>query len=118
MVMAQTFITFRREIKGSLSEIIVPDEFIKDFYFSGDNHLMIILRVIGTDSKKVKDFFKGSEKDKFFLETENALENDFIKETSDNFILSSMYLDEGPPLSVDIDQEIPMVRAILDFKKE
>lgn len=116
--MAQTFIKFKREIKGSFSEINIPEEFIKDFHFSGDDHLMVMLRVIGTDSKMVKDFFNESEMETFFLETENSLESDFIKETSGNFILNSMYLDEGPPLSVDINQEIPMVRAILDFKKE
>jgi hypothetical protein len=116
--MTPTFITFKREIKGSLSEIIVPEEFIKDFHFTGDKHLMIMLRVIGTDSKKVKDFFNGSENETFFLETENTQESDFITETSGNFILSSMYLDEGPPLSVDINQEISMVRIIMDFKKK
>lgn len=116
--MTPTFISFKREIEGSLSEINVPEEFIKDFHFSSDDHLMIMLRVIGTDSKKVKDFFNGSEMETFFLETENTLESTFIKEISGNFILSSMYLDEGPSLSVDINQEIPMVRAILDFKKK
>ncbi len=116
--MDPTLISFKREIEGSLNEIKVPEEFIKDFHFTGDEHLMIILRVIGTDSKKVKDFFNGSETETFFLETENTQESDFITEISGNFILSSMYLDEGPPLSVDIDQEIPMVRTIMDFKKK
>ncbi|WP_321422220.1 hypothetical protein [uncultured Methanobacterium sp.] len=115
--MSSTLITFKREIKGSLNEIKVPEEFIKDFHFTSDEHLMIMLRVIGTDSKKVKDFFNGSENETFFLETENTQESDFITETSGNFILSSMYLDEGPSLSVDINQEIPMVRTIMDFKK-
>ncbi|MBI4813112.1 MAG: hypothetical protein HY802_01755 [Methanobacterium sp.] len=116
--MAETSITFKREMKDSLSEINIPEEFIKDFHFSGDDHLMIMLRVIGTDSKKVVDFFEGSENETFFLKTENTVESTSITETSGKFILSSMYLDEGPPLSVDINQEIPMVRAILDFKKK
>ncbi len=115
--MVETSITFKREIK-ELGEIKIPEEFIKDFHFSGDHHLMIMLRVIGTDSKKVIDFFKGSETETFFLKTENTAKSTSIKETSGKFILSSMYLDEGPPLSVDINQEIPMVRAILDFKKK
>ena len=116
--MAPTLITFKREIEGSLNEIKVPEEFIKDFHFTGDEHLMIMLRVMGSDSKKVNDFFIGSEMETFFLESENTQESDFITETSGNFILSSMYLYEGPSLSVDINQEIPMVRTIMDFKKK
>ncbi|MDY9922672.1 hypothetical protein [Methanobacterium sp.] len=116
--MVETSITFKRETKESLGEIKIPEDFIKDFHFSGDDHLMIMLRVIGTDSKKVVDFFEGSETERFHIKTENTVESTSIKETSGKFILNSMYLDEGPPLSVDINQEIPMVRAILDFKKK
>lgn len=107
-------ITFERELEG-LNEITIPEEFIKDFHYSSDNHLMIILRVIGLDSQKVKDFLKESENDLFKLKTVTGTSGQV---TSGKFILTSMYLDEGPPISVDIDQDIPMVRAILDFKKK
>lgn len=107
-------ITFKREINGSSKEVIIPEEFIKDFHFSGDDHLMVILRVIGTDSKKVIDFLNDSEGHIFLLETTGSDD----KDVSDEFVLKSMYIDEGPPLSVDINAETAMVRTILDFKKE
>ncbi len=107
-------ITFEREF-AELDEITIPEEFIKDFHYSSDNHLMIILRILGRDSKKVKDFFKESENDLFILKIVSKTSG---QDTSGKYILTAMYLDEGPPISVDIDQEIPMVRAILDFKKK
>ena len=106
-------ITFEREIEG-MGEITIPEEFIKDFHFSSDNHLMIILRVLGRDSQKVKDFFKESENDIFKVKTDGGTSS---PGTSGKFILTEMYLDEGPSISIDIDQGISMVRAILDFKK-
>jgi len=104
-------ITFNKEI-GSLRNLIVPEDFVKDFHLSGE-HLMIIIRVMGTDSKKVKDFFENSEEQLFNIKT---IESEHGKEISDEFMLTSMYMDEGPPLSVDINAEIPMVRVILDFQ--
>jgi hypothetical protein len=105
-------IAFKRVIKGSLEEIIIPEEFIKDFHFSSDNHLMVMIRVIGTDSKKVIDFLKDSEGELFTLET-TATDG---KKASNEFILKSIYMDEGPPPSVDINTDVSMVRTILDFK--
>jgi hypothetical protein len=40
------------------------------------------------------------------------------KQVSEEFLLASLYMDEGPPLSVDIDQELPLLRVILDFQKK
>jgi hypothetical protein len=110
-----TPITFSREIEGSMRDLIVPEDFVKDFHLSSAEHLMIIIRVTGTDSPKVKDFFEDSEEQLFSIKT---VESEHEKEISDEFILSSMYMDEGPPLSVDINAEIPMVRLILDFKMQ
>ncbi|NYB51926.1 MAG: hypothetical protein HVN35_05155 [Methanobacteriaceae archaeon] len=105
-------ITFEK-VKPAIDEITIPEEFIKDFHWSNDNHLMIILRVIGQDSGKVKDFFENSEKDTFILKIIGKSN----QSTSEKYVLTSMYLDEGPPISVDINLEMPMVRTILDFKK-
>lgn len=107
-------ITFNREIEESMRNLIVPEDFVKDFHLSGQ-HLMIIIRVMGTDSKKVRKFFANSEKQLFNI---NTIETEHGKEISDDFILTSMYMDEGPPLSVDINAEIPMLRVILDFKNK
>ena len=95
-----------------MRNLIVPEDFVKDFHLSGQ-HLMIIIRVMGTDSKKVKDFFVNSKKQRFKIE---GIVTEHGKEISDDYILTSMYMDEGPPLSVDINAEIPMVRVIFDFK--
>jgi hypothetical protein len=107
-------ITFNREIEGSMRNLIVPEDFVKDFHLSGQ-HLMIIIRIMGIDSKKVKDFFTNSEKQLFNIKT---IETEHGKEISDDYVLTSMYMDEGPPLSVDINAEIPMLRVILDFKNK
>jgi hypothetical protein len=65
--------------------------------------------VIGADYKKVIDFFKDSEKMEFIIEIEPE------EEFPHHFILSALYMDEGPPLNVDINSEIPMARLILDY---
>jgi len=106
-------ITFIREIGGSMRDLIVPEDFIKDFHFASDEHLMIMLRVIGRDATKVRDFFENSEKHIFTIKT---IESSHDEQISNEFILTSMYMDEGPPISIDIDQEPPMVRIILDFQ--
>jgi len=105
-------ITFNREIEGSIKNLIIPEDFVKDFHLTGQ-HLMIIIRVMGTDSKKVKKFFANSEKQIFNIKT---IETEHGKVISNDFRLTSMYMDEGPPLSVDINAEIPMMRLILDYK--
>ncbi len=106
-------ITFNREIGGVMRGLMVPKEFIRDIDLRGE-HLMILIRVTGPDTGKVTDFFEDSEGESFSIET---TENNGEK-ISDEFILTSIYLDEGPPLSVDIDIEPAMVRAILDFKRK
>lgn len=105
-------ITFTTRVNDEKTDLIVPKEFIRDIDFHA-GHLMIYIRVTGPDTDKVSDFF-DSESKSFQIET---TENEGGK-ISDEFILTSSYLDEGPPLSVDIDSEPPMVRAILDFKKK
>jgi hypothetical protein len=107
-------ITFIQEIDGSKIDLIVPEEFVRDLHFSTKKHLMIMLRVVGTDSKKVSDFFEDGEEKVFTLKTVEANHNLKI---DDKFILTSLYMDEGPPISVDIDQETYMVRLIMDFER-
>jgi hypothetical protein len=107
-------ITFIQEIDGSKIDLIVPEEFVRDLHFSTKKHLMIMLRVVGTDSKKVSDFFEDGEEKVFTLKTIEANHN---LKVDDNFILTSLYMDEGPPISVDIDQEPYMVRLIMDFER-
>jgi hypothetical protein len=101
--------------EGEFNEIIIPQEFVKDFYFQSDGHLMVMVRVMGRDSERVKDFFEDSEGGQFTVKTTESLHD---KQISEEFILSSIYMDEGPPLSVDIDQELPMLRLILDFQRK
>lgn len=105
-------ITFSREIKDKSSDLIIPEDFIKDFHFSTDKHLMIMIRVPGRDAMKVRDYFKDTEGEIFSLKTVGADD----KKISDKFVLDDMYMDEGPPVGVDINQEQAMVRLILDFK--
>lgn len=105
-------ITFSREIEGKTGDLIIPEDFIRDFHFSTDKHLMIMIRVVGRDAMKVRDFFEDAEGEIFSLNTVGVDD----KEISDEFVLSDMYMDEGPPVGVDINQEQAMVRLILDFK--
>lgn len=105
-------ITFTLKKEKGLTDLIVPKEFIRDIDFHG-GHLMIYIRVTGPDTGKVTEFFSDSEGKSFHIETtENMGERIF-----DEFVLTSIYQDEGPPLFVDIDSEPPMVRAILDFER-
>jgi len=105
-------ITFSREVEGKTGDLIIPEDFIRDFHFSTDKHLMIMIRVVGGDAMKVRDFFEDSEGQIFSLNTAGV---DY-KKISDEFILVDMYIDEGHPVGVDINQEQAMVRLILDFK--
>lgn len=106
-------ITFTLKVEGETTDLIVPKEFIRDIDFHGE-HLMIYIRVTGPDTGKVTDFFQDCEGKSFFIETTENLG----EEIYDEFICTSIYQDEGPPLSVDIDSEPPMVRAILDFERK
>ncbi len=106
-------VTFGRETEGSIRDLIVPEEFIKDFHFSTDGYLMIMVRVTGGDSMRVRDFFEGTEGEVFTLKT---VESNHGKEIFGKFVLDDMYMDEGPGLGVDINQEQAMVRIIMDFK--
>ncbi|MDP3067003.1 MAG: hypothetical protein Q8N08_09730 [Methanobacteriaceae archaeon] len=106
-------VTFIRETKGQFKDLTVPEEFVKDFYFRSDKHLMVMLRVVGTDADKVKSFFNDSEDHVLTIETTESTHG---KEIVQEMVLVSSYLDEGPSLNVDINQEIPMVRLILDFQ--
>ncbi len=108
-------VTFSREIEGSMRDLIVPEEFIKDFHFSTDEHLMIMVRVTGGDAMRVRDFFEDTEGEIFTLKT---VESNRGREISGKFVLDDMYMDEGPSLGVDITQEQAMVRIIMDFKTD
>jgi len=94
-------------------DLIVPEEFIKDFHYSTDEHLMVMLRITGGDAMKVRDFFEDTEGEIYKLKT---VESDDGKEISAKFVLDDIYMDEGPSLGVDITQEQAMVRIIMDFK--
>lgn len=105
-------ITFSKEINGVDVDLTVPEVFVIDFHFSTEEHLMVILRVTGPDTGKVSDFFEDSEDEVYTIDTIETSEG---REVNDEFILTDIYMDEGPRLSVDIDIEPPMVRLILDF---
>ncbi len=106
-------VTFSQEIEGKIYDLIVPKEFIRDVEFS-EEHLTIMLRVTGPDTGKINEFFEDNEEQVFKIKTtENTGEK-----ISNEFILTSAYIDEGPHLNIDIDIEPISVRAILDFKKK
>jgi hypothetical protein len=106
-------VTFIQEVEGVETDLIIPRAFVKDFHFSTEEHLMIMLRVVGPDASKVVDFFEDSEEELFII---NTTAGDGEK-VSDEFLLVSMYMDEGPAITVDIDTEPAMARVILDFKR-
>ncbi len=104
-------ITFTQSIEGEIKDLIIPKEFIRDIERYG-KHLMVYIRVTGPDIWKVTEFFEDREGKTFTIDTtENRGEK-----ISDDFVLTSVYMDDGPPISVDIDVEPPMIRAILDFE--
>lgn len=105
-------IAFSRKINGADMDLIIPEVFVMDFHFSTEEHLMVMLRVTGPDTDKVSDFFEDGEDEVYTI---NTIETSEGREVNDEFILTDMYMDEGPRLSVDIDIEPPMVRLILDF---
>ncbi|MDI6644243.1 MAG: hypothetical protein QME14_04225 [Methanobacteriaceae archaeon] len=105
-------IKFSRKIKNEMKDLIIPEKYVRDFHFSTDKHLMIMLRIMGPDLNMARDFFKGAQDEIFHIQTIEADDN----EVSDNFRLNSIYMDEGPPISVDIDPEPEMIRLILDYE--
>ncbi|GAB6055913.1 hypothetical protein JCM15415_12290 [Methanobacterium movens] len=114
MVPGSAPITFKRKIDGEIKDLTVSEEFVMDFHFTTQEHLMVILRVMGRDSQKTKDFFKDTINETFQLKTMDTWKKEKVE---DEFTLTDMYLDEGPPLSIDIGVDPYMVRIILDFKK-
>jgi hypothetical protein len=106
-------ITFKKVVGEEIKDLVIPKEFIRDFE-SFDTHLMIYMRVTGPDTWKVSEFFEEQEGNVFSIDTTGKQ----VGVISEDFILTSVYLDEGPHLSADIDIEPPMVRAILDFQNK
>jgi len=107
-------VTFSREIEGSMNDLVVPEEFIKDFRFLSDEELIVVMRIKGPDLDKAVIFFEDRKGDKFTIKT---TENDG-KQISDEFTLIDMETDEGPHLGVDIDIEPPEVKIVLEFEKK
>ncbi len=108
-------VTFNKKNKSddALEQLIVPEEFVRDLHYSSEKHLMIMIRVMGGDSARVRDYFKDSEGETFSIKTTQGFGMDKI---SNEFILISLYMDEGPALSVDIGQEPAMVRILMDLE--
>lgn len=103
----------KNKLASTLVQLIVPEEFVRDLHYSSEKHLMIMIRVMGRDSAMVRDYFKDSEGETFSIKTTQGFGMD---EISNDFILTSLYMDEGPALSVDIDQEPAMVRILMDLE--
>ncbi|PKL66240.1 MAG: hypothetical protein CVV28_11810 [Methanobacteriales archaeon HGW-Methanobacteriales-1] len=98
---------------NDLNELIIPEEFVRDLHYSSEKHLMIMIRVMGKDSSMVRDYFKDAEGEIFSIESTPGFGMD---EISNEFIIRSLYMDEGPSLSVDINQEPAMVRILMDLE--
>jgi hypothetical protein len=94
-------------------DLTVPEELVWDFDFYSDKGLMIMLHIIGKETSGVTDFFQDNEGQVFHIKT---IESGRGEEISGEYILNSVYIDEGPPISVDIDPEPPMVRITLEFQ--
>jgi len=107
-------VTFSRKIEGSMSDLIVPNEFIRDFHFLSDKELTIIMQIWGPDLEKSLNFFNDGIGDEFTIKT---VESDG-KQVSDKFTLIDMETDEGPHLWVDIDIEPPAVKIVVEFEKK
>ena len=108
-------VSFGRVVNGSIVDLIVPEVFVKDIHFSTPEHLMLMIRVTGPDSDKLRKYFEETEDEIFDIKTVLSENNQKI---SGKYILTDIYLDEGPQLSVDIDIEPETVRVILDFYKK
>ena len=44
-------VTFSREIEGKISDLVIPEEFVKDFRFISDTEVIVVIRVLGSDIK-------------------------------------------------------------------
>jgi hypothetical protein len=107
-------VTFSREIEGSMSDLVIPAEFVKDFRFISDTELIVIIRIIGPDIEKPLNFFEESKGDKFTIKT---IENNG-KQIYDKFTLIDMESNEGPYPTADIDIEPQETKLILEFEKK
>jgi hypothetical protein len=107
-------VTFSREIEGTMRDLIVTEEFIRDVHSLSDKELIIVIRIMGPDIEKTVEFFEDSKGDTFTIKTtENS-----GKQISDEFTLIDIETDEGPHLGVDIDIEPPEVKIVLEFEKK
>ena len=106
-------VTFSREIEGKIRDLVIPEEFIKDFHFISDTELIVVIRVIGPDIEKPVNFFEGREGNKFIIKT---IENNG-KQIHDEFTLIDMESNEGPYPTADIDIEPQEVKLVLEFEK-
>ncbi len=106
-------VTFSRKIEGKISDLVVPEEFIKDFRFISDTELIVVIRVIGHDIEKPLNFFEGSKGDKFTIKT---IESNG-KQIHDEFTLIDMESNEGPYPTADIDIEPQEIKLVIEFEK-
>ena len=106
-------VTFSRQIKGSIRDLVIPEDFIKDFHFISDTELLLVIRVLGPDIEKPINFFEGHKGDKFTIKT---IENNG-KQVNDEFTLIDMESNEGPYPTADIDIEPQEVKLVLEFEK-
>ncbi len=100
--------------QGTVGDLIVPEEFIKDFHFLSDKELVIVMRIRGPDLEKAVSFFEDRKGNEFTIKTTESNG----KSISDEFTLIDMETDEGPHLGVDIDIEPPEVKIVLEFEKK
>ena len=106
-------VTFSREIDGKISDLVVPEEFIKDFRFISDTELIVVIRVIGQDIEKPLNFFEGGEGYKFTIKTIESTG----KQVHDEFTLIDMESNEGPYPTADIDIEPQEIKLVIEFEK-
>ncbi len=107
-------VTFSQGTEGTMNDLIVPEEFIKDFHFLSDEELVIVMRIWGPDLEKSINFFKDSIGNEFTIKTTLSNGN----QISDGFTLIDMETDEGPHLWIDIDTEPPEVKIVVEFEKK
>jgi hypothetical protein len=96
-----------------MSDLVVSEEFIKDFRFISDAELIVVIRVIGPDIEKPINFFEDGKGSKFTIKT---IENNG-KQVQDEFTLIDMESNEGPYPTADIDIEPQEVKLVLEFEK-
>jgi hypothetical protein len=105
-------VTFSREIEGKISDLVIPEEFVKDFRFISDTELIVVIRVLGSDIEKPLNFFESSKGDKFTIKT---IESNG-KQIYDEFTLIDMESNEGPYPTADIEIEPQEIKLILEFE--